>query len=168
MAAMNASNEVSFDSHIRNGSLKIAAQEADCPSLPSQERDEIQRELHVELLPGTEIMADIGSHHFIKSGDNAHRVLVPQPSEDANDPLNWSPFWKTNAMFAVQWMTFTQGFAPLSLAPMFPFIMEEYNSSLADVVQFTGVTILVLGFSNFIWLVVPLSPPGAVPHIRPI
>lgn len=33
--------------------------------------------------------------------------------------------------------------------------MEEFNSSLTDVVKFTGVAILVLGFSNFIW--VPIS-----------
>lgn len=33
-------------------------------------------------------MADVGSHHFVKG---AHReVLVPQPSDDPNDPLNWT------------------------------------------------------------------------------
>lgn len=36
-------------------------------------------------------------------------------------------------------------------APMFPSYIEAFNSNLADVVQFTGVAILVLGFSNFIW-----------------
>src|SRR5579871_2749136 len=43
---------------------------------------QIEEELHIELLPGTELMADIGSHHFVKSGDKSHRVLVPQPSDD--------------------------------------------------------------------------------------
>lgn len=52
-------------------------------------------------------------------------------------------------------MTFVQGFGPLSLAPTFPVYMEVFDSSLADVVKFTGVAILVLGFSNFIW--VPIS-----------
>lgn len=41
------------------------------------------------------------------------------------------------------------------MAPMFDYYIEAYKSSLADVVQFTGVAILVLGFSNFIW--VPMS-----------
>ena len=40
---------------------------------------------------------------------------------------------------------------PLALAPMFPQLIEEFHSNLADVVQFTGIAILVLGFSNFIW-----------------
>ena len=53
---------------------------------------QLEQELHVEILPGTEVMADTGSHHFVKG---SHRdVLVPQPSDDPHDPLNWSPWWK--------------------------------------------------------------------------
>jgi len=48
-------------------------------------------------------------------------------------------------------VSFTQGFGPLALAPMFPQLIEAFHSNLTDVVQFTGVCILVLGFSNFIW-----------------
>jgi len=37
-------------------------------------------------------MADVGLHHFVKG---AHReVLVPQPSDDPNDPLNWTKMRK--------------------------------------------------------------------------
>ena len=42
---------------------------------------------------------------------------------------------------------------PLALAPMFPQLIEAFDSNLNDVIQFTGVAILVLGFSNFIWYV---------------
>ena len=38
---------------------------------------------------------------------------------------------------------------------MFESYIQEFNTTLADAVQFTGVAILVLGFSNFIW--VPIS-----------
>lgn len=40
---------------------------------------------------------------------------------------------------------------PLALAPMFPQLIEAFDSNLNDVIQFTGFAILVLGFSNFIW-----------------
>lgn len=53
-------------------------------------------------------------------------------------------------------VSFTQGMGPLSLAPMFPQLMEAFNSDLTSVVQFTGVCILVLGFSNFIWYAIHL------------
>lgn len=48
-------------------------------------------------------------------------------------------------------MSFAQGMGPLALAPMFPYLIEAFDSDLASVVQFTGVCILVLGFSNFFW-----------------
>lgn len=38
---------------------------------------------------------------------------------------------------------------------MFPDYIKDFDSNLTDVVRFTGVAILVLGFSNFIW--VPIS-----------
>jgi hypothetical protein len=97
-------------------------------------------------------MTDIGKEHFVKTKES-HLVLIPQPSGDQHDPLNWKPFWKFSAIFCVSTMTFTQGFAPLALAPMFPYLIRDYNSTLEDVIQFTGVTILILGFSNFAWSV---------------
>ncbi|ORY08452.1 MFS transporter-like protein [Clohesyomyces aquaticus] len=118
-----------------------------------QELRRIEAELHTEILPGTEIMADVGSHHFVKG---AHKnVLVPQPSDDPHDPLNWSTGWKIACITASTFVTFTQGFGPLALGPMFGPIMEDFKCDLPAAVQFTGVCILVLGFSNFIW--VPLS-----------
>ncbi|KAM0330970.1 hypothetical protein ACHAQA_003927 [Verticillium albo-atrum] len=115
------------------------------------ERNEIQEELHIEVLPGTEIMTDVNKHQFIKS-EHSSLVLVPQPSQDPHDPLNWKASWKYSVLAAVSLMTFTQGFAPLALAPMFPYLIQDYESNLEDVIQFTGVTILILGFSNFICL----------------
>ena len=56
-------------------------------------------------------------------------------------------------MTCVTLATFAQGMGPLSLAPMFPQLMEAFECDLAQAVQFTGVCILVLGFSNFIWYI---------------
>ncbi|KAI9736763.1 MAG: hypothetical protein M1834_000967 [Cirrosporium novae-zelandiae] len=118
---------------------------------------EIEQELHIPIYPGTEIMADVGSHHFVKASDHAHHVLVPQPSDNPNDPLNWSRGWKTSAMICATAVSFAQGMGPLSLAPMFPELIEAFDSNLTDAVQFTGVAILVLGFSNFIWVPIATS-----------
>jgi hypothetical protein len=116
-----------------------------------QEIHAIEAELHTEILPGTEIMRDVASHHFVKDRSGSNRVLIPQPSEDPADPLNWSLTWKMLAITGASMTSFFQGFGPLSLAPMFPDYIEAFHCSLADAVQFTGVCILVLGFSNFIW-----------------
>jgi MFS family permease len=113
---------------------------------------ELEEELNTKIYPGTEIMRDVGAHHFVKSGGKNQNVLVPQPSDDPHDPLNWSPFWKNTAIFCATALSFSLNLGPLALAPMFGAYIEEWNRSLADVVQFTGVAILCLGFSNFIWV----------------
>lgn len=58
--------------------------------------------------------------------------------------------WKGLTITSATFVTFMQGFGPLSLAPTFVDLMEAFDSDLAGVVRFTGVAILVLGFSNFI------------------
>lgn len=48
-------------------------------------------------------------------------------------------------------MSFAQAMGPHAIAPVYPRLMESFDASLPQVVQFTGVGILVLGFSNFLW-----------------
>ncbi|KAJ9326902.1 hypothetical protein DTO027B5_4728 [Paecilomyces variotii] len=113
---------------------------------------QLEEELDTKIYPGTEIMTDVGTHHFVKSSGSSDRVLVPQPSNDPRDPLNWNKYWKFSAMSLATAVSFSQGLGPLALGPMFPDLMKSFNASLADVVQFTGVCILILGFSNFFWV----------------
>lgn len=118
---------------------------------------QLEQELNVKILPGTEVMIDAGGHDFVKVSANSDRVLVPQPSNDPSDPLNWNNYWKASAMFCATASSFTQGLGPLSIAPMIPQLIEAFHSDLASVLQFTGIVILVLGFSNFIWVPITTS-----------
>ena len=54
---------------------------------------------------------------------------------------------------AATMFSFAQGLGPLAIAPIFPQLVKDFHSDLSGVVHFTGVTVLVLGFSNFLWLV---------------
>jgi hypothetical protein len=48
----------------------------------------VEAEKHVEMLPGTEIMADIAAAHFVHAHNTPNAtVLVPQPIADIHDPL---------------------------------------------------------------------------------
>lgn len=80
---------------------------------------------------------------------------MPQPSQDPNDPLNWSRTWKWLTMSSMALSTFNWVFSPLSLAPQVPYYMKSFDSTLPAVINFIGVSILVLGFTNLIWI--PLS-----------
>ena len=56
-------------------------------------------------------------------------------------------------MICATMVSFSQGFGPLSIAPLFPDLIHDFNTDLEGAIQFTGIAILVLGFSNFIWYV---------------
>ena len=51
--------------------------------------------------------------------------------------------------------TFNWVASPLALSPQVPFYMKAFDSTLPAVINFIGVSILVLGFTNLIW--VPFS-----------
>lgn len=108
-------------------------------------------------------------------------MLVPQPSDDPADPLNWSFMWKMLSMVGMVITTFSWTVGPLAISSQVPYYMMEWNRSLPDVIQFVshnvlssilhranleskiGVSILVLGFSNFMWV-----PIGRVFGRRPM
>lgn len=123
----------------------------------SQEREheleaqEVRDELNIDIVPGTEIMTDLKNMHFAADG-NKHTVLVPQPSNDPNDPLNWNKKWKLAIVLGQAFVSFFNALGPLSISPQGPAYMAEWNRPLEDILQFTGVCILVFGFSNFLWV----------------
>jgi hypothetical protein len=100
---------------------------------------QLEEELHVEILPGTEIMADFGTHHFVKDTGIKGPVLVPQPSNNPHDPLNWSRIRKFSIIAIANCFSFMLGFGPLALPPMFGALIEDFHSDLASVIQFVSV-----------------------------
>jgi hypothetical protein len=97
---------------------------------------QLEEELHVEILPGTEIMADFGTHHFVKETGAKGPVLVPQPSNNPHDPLNWTRKRKFLIIFIANFFSFSLGFGPLALSPQFGAYIEAFNSDLPGVIQF--------------------------------
>lgn len=97
---------MNYDENVRyDGSCSESTVHTDCFAL--QTLHQLEEELHLEILPGTEIMADVGSHHFVKSKASPDRVLVPQPSEDSHDPLVRS--YQGKPLFFIRLLTISSG-----------------------------------------------------------
>lgn len=101
---------------------------------------QLEEELQIEILPGTEIMADFGSHHFVKQTGSKGPVLVPQPSNNPHDPLNWTRKRKALIIFIANLFSFALGFGPLALPPQFGNYIQDFNTDLPGVIQFVNVT----------------------------
>ncbi|KAK4505442.1 hypothetical protein PRZ48_003405 [Zasmidium cellare] len=113
-------------------------------------------QLDVEILPGTEVMKDVGDVHFAHAnGAGRGSVLVPQPSNNPNDPLNWSTPWKLIVAFSQLLYVWVLVCSALSLAPLFPFLGMEFHLNQQQLSLLTGLNVITLGFANI--FIVPIS-----------
>lgn len=106
-----------------------------------------------ELVPGTEVLlhtdtSSAGSH-------NAELVLVPEPSDQPDDPLNWSTTWKAIVIINQAIFVFISILTPLAIAPLTPIFIQEFHKTLPQVNMLFGAAAMALGYANFI--IVPFS-----------
>lgn len=104
-------------------------------------------------VPGTVLLDQLYAHSEdvtgrLKhaTGRDSHIVLVPQPSEDPNDPLNW-PYWKKTLAYGITVfgsILYACTVVPLLNAGMI-IVATEFNVTLADMTMISGEQILVLG-----------------------
>lgn len=80
------------------------------------------------------------------SGRNAHIVLTPQPSDDPNDPLNWSTARKLTIMLITGMGTILYGsvFGPLLNASLVV-IALDLGVTITDITLLSGYQVLVVG-----------------------
>ncbi|EHK23172.1 uncharacterized protein TRIVIDRAFT_149439 [Trichoderma virens Gv29-8] len=111
----------------------------------------IEREVEVDIVPGTEVMTNMDGASFDHdSGNQDTIVLIPQPTADPHDPLNWSTLWKTLVIVNQGIFVIASVIPTMSIAPLTPIFMQQWQKSLADVALLTGVTVILLGYCNFI------------------
>ena len=93
-----------------------------------------EQELGIEIIPGTKVMRDTEHIKFIRAKPQG-AVLVPQPSNDRHDPLNWSKTRKALVMIISPFFVFGLASGPLSIATQFNSLIQAFNSDLEAVVQ---------------------------------
>jgi MFS family permease len=104
------------------------------------------------IVPGTEVMADIDvAHAHLKhTTGRSHSMLVPQPSNNSNDPLNWSRKWKLVTITMQGMFVLISVLTNLSIAPLTPIYMELWNKSESQIALLTGLGALSIGYANFV------------------
>lgn len=108
----------------------------------------------IEYPPGTELMLNTTSHHMVEE-PRSHQVLIPAPSNDPTDPLNWSMKWKLAVIVNQASFVLFSILPALSIAPVTPIFMKYFGATEATVALFLGVVAITLGWANFI--IIPFS-----------
>ncbi|OWB67638.1 hypothetical protein B5S33_g4210 [[Candida] boidinii] len=108
--------------------------------------------INYEVVPGTTHLVDIDSEHKKDS-----IVLVPTPSDDPNDPLNWSKARKWHLMFCIVVYTFGTGIPGTCIYSILTDIAAApgVNITVGDLNAGTGYMFLFLGLGNL--LLLPLA-----------
>jgi MFS family permease len=90
-------------------------------------------------------------------------LLVPQPEESGNDPLNWPTWKRDSALIAVGLYCAVGGGMTPILAAGFTDVAHEYGINVGDVSLTTGLYMLGLGVGSVIW-----SPTAILFGKRPV
>ncbi|KAF2027514.1 MFS transporter-like protein [Setomelanomma holmii] len=80
------------------------------------------------------------------TGKDADIILIPQPSEDPNDPLNWSTTkkWVIMSIVAYGSVLYAAVLAPL-LSPALVVIAMDFKKDISDITVISGYMLLVTG-----------------------
>ncbi|OAL52632.1 MFS general substrate transporter [Pyrenochaeta sp. DS3sAY3a] len=107
------------------------------------------------------VLLDTGAAHLengqlsnLKLAKDGHTVLIPQPTTDPNDPLNWS--WrKKHLMLAVVSTTaFLGDYGSGAGIPLIVLQGQEWGLSPAKVNEAGNLNVLMLGIGGLFWIVV--------------
>jgi MFS family permease len=97
------------------------------------------------------------------TGRYSHVILVPQPSDSPNDPLNWPTWRKDMILLIVGFVAAVVGaFGPM-LSPGFLIIAADLDIKVSTLGQSTAWLILTIGLSLFI-----MNPLAKVWGRRPV
>jgi hypothetical protein len=89
------------------------------------------------------ILAD---SHILKNKANTDIVLIPQPADDSNDPLNW-PLWRKSIVFVVMSMFCIQGgWAIGGISTAVVLVIKEFHTDLNTTIDgLINWSVLLLG-----------------------
>ncbi len=102
-------------------------------------------------IPGTVHLVDLQHNLNVKHGQqNKDIVLIPQPSTDPDDPLNWSPKRKLfNTFWQMTWCFFAAAVIS-GLSPAYLLIAADTGIPVADLSTGNGLMYLFLGWGTVI------------------
>ncbi|KAI9756556.1 MAG: pyruvate dehydrogenase complex dihydrolipoamide acetyltransferase component (E2) [Chaenotheca gracillima] len=93
-----------------------------------------------------------GDSGSIKLARDGHTVLVPQPSTDPEDPLNWSWFKKHAILLVVAYTAFIADFSSAAGVATIVVQGEEWNMS-PNAVNYAGnLNVIMLGIGGLCWI----------------
>ncbi|EXJ93623.1 hypothetical protein A1O1_02015 [Capronia coronata CBS 617.96] len=112
-----------------------------------------QHHLHTDVIPGTVHLVDLAGNLRVKhqEGGDKEIVLLPQPTSEYDDPLNWSRRRKLVSATLCLVAVFSADIMTTLLSAALLNIETDTGIPLATLNQGVGVQYLMFGWSNLFW-----------------
>lgn len=113
---------------------------------------EESEEIDYEAIPGTSHLIDVQGDHSTEEENGKGIILIPKPSEDPNDPLNWSKKRKWIQVFCLILYCYGGGIASCSQYSLLEAIAADPGTHVTvnDEDSGTGYNFLFLGLGQFL------------------
>lgn len=105
---------------------------------------------HMQTVVDADITLPPGTVHLLEAR-NDDLILVPKPSADPEDPLNWSKPRKWLNTAFVLFYVFSTGIGGASVYSVLEPISHDTGLTLAELVNGAAFLFLLAGWSNVIW-----------------
>ncbi|EXJ91617.1 hypothetical protein A1O3_00167 [Capronia epimyces CBS 606.96] len=113
----------------------------------------MEHHLHTDVVPGTVHLVDLAGNLRVKhqEGGDKEIVLLPQPTSEYDDPLNWSKRRKLLCALVCLLAVFSADLMTTLLSAALLDIETDTGIPLATLNQGVGVQYLMFGWSNLLW-----------------
>lgn len=117
---------------------------------PLKTSEQIKDEVDKEWVPGTVFLVDVDHNLNVQHNGKTDIVLIPQPSEDPNDPLLWPKWNKEFQFFILFYWSFLTSVATNWNGPVWDIWVEYYKTTYDVLNQTAALCWCFLGIGCFI------------------
>ncbi|KAH7346955.1 major facilitator superfamily domain-containing protein [Pyrenochaeta sp. MPI-SDFR-AT-0127] len=115
--------------------------------------EHLEKTKTADLISAGGIFLDIeGRELSIKTAKDGHTILVPQPSDDPNDPVNWSWMKKHLLLFTVAWGALCADFTSAGGIPCIFLQGAEWHMDPNKVNYANNLNVLMMGIGGLLWI----------------